>query len=116
MRDEAKQALRGLADASWPREKTARPDAEPPEFFLDVSNALHSLEDVARPADEYVGVSLADAEEAALVAAVFDAWTAVAQQLPPGADDATVYGAAGWPRVMRAAQAALARMDAHDRA
>ena len=101
MREEAKDALRGLA-------------GEPIEFYSDISNALHALEDVARPAGEYVGVSLADAEEAALVSAVFDAWEAVAPDLDTGADDATIRAAPGWPRVSEAARAALARADAND--
>ena len=102
MREEAKDALRGLA-------------GEPIEFYSDISNALHTLEDVARPAPEYVGVSLADADEAELVSAVFDAWEVVAQDLETGADDVTIRAASAWPRVSEAARAALEHIETHDR-
>ena len=102
MRAEAKDALTGLA-------------GEPIDFYGDISNALHTLEDVARPAADYVGVSLADAEEAALVSAVFEAWEALAPDLARGADDATIRAAPGWSGVERAARAAGERLAANDR-
>ncbi|MBO9579199.1 MAG: hypothetical protein J7480_10600 [Microbacteriaceae bacterium] len=102
MRAEAADALTGLA-------------GEPIEFYSDITNALHALEDVARPAADYVGVSLADAQEAALVTAVFDAWLALANEVAPGAGDATIRATPGWSAVERAARAARERMAANDR-
>jgi hypothetical protein len=114
MREELKDALRGLADDRWAQRKAADPALEPPDFFLDVSNALHAIEDVARPAGEYVGTSLADTDEAALITAVFDAWEAVAADVGPRAPDAVIYASPAWPGVIAASRAALARLDEHD--
>src|SRR4051812_7369378 len=82
MRLHAKHSLRALADEAWVQQKLADPDAEPPDVYHLLSEALNSLDEAVGtldfgPLSQYVGSVLADVEEANLVTEVIGAWARV---------------------------------------
>ena len=117
-RQDAKQALGGLADAEWADRKATDESLVPPDYYLDVGNAINVLADVADPPEKCVGKTLCDEHEVQLIRAVFDAFEVVVAQVAAQggrlAPDAAYYDARGWAAVCDAARRALNRMNEVD--
>ena len=117
-RQDAKEALQGLADADWAARKAADEGLAAPDYYLVIGNAINVLGDVADPPRQVVGKTLRDAEEAALIGGVFEAFEIVVAQVSAQggrvAPDSAFYGASGWSAVRDAASRALQRMNRAD--
>jgi hypothetical protein len=117
-RQDAKEALEGLADAEWAARKAGDDSLVPPDYYRDLGNAINVLADITDPPEKFVGKTLRDEGEAALIRAVFDAFEVVVGQVSARggrlAPDAVFYGAMGWSAVRAAASCALEALRAAD--
>jgi hypothetical protein len=110
-RQDAKEALEGLADADWAAQKANDKSLVPTDYYRELDNAINVLADIADPPEKFIGKTLQNEDEAALIRAVFDAFETVVREVADQggrlAPDGTFYAARGWPAVRDAAARAL---------